>query len=395
MTPRRARLARYVALGGVAFAFFCVVMRFFRPREVSAARATKGPAAEVVYATGTIDLENRIQLRARSGGTVTKVVVREGEVVQAGQVLAVMENPRLTAQLRRTKSQLKVARHRAKRSTPASAAAGGQASALRAELAQARHELGSTENLVDSGSLAPIEASRARTKVELLNQRLRAAVSGIQSSHSDSVEMVEQFEADLSAIEAQHADLEIKAPFAGVVLQSLAKRGDLVAEAQAAFVFAESSEHIVTLAVDEAAISQVRARTATEAGSPATVTVYALDRRAYPGEVVEVAPEADRERRTFRVRVRLPGPHPELKTGMTAEANIVVRRHESTTLVPTEALDKDGVWTIQDGHAHKRTVSLGIKDLRFTEVLSGIRPGETVVVHAESPLSEGAWVRTR
>jgi multidrug efflux pump subunit AcrA (membrane-fusion protein) len=364
--------------------------RWLRPVDVKAAIAQTGPAAEIVYATGTIELDNRIPLRARAGGVVKEVFVREGATVKAGQVLARLENPKVEAHVRKLRSQARVAHSRA---TRAPRAATTNTRGLRAELEQAQAELEATSKLAEQGSIAPIEAARSRTRVEVLSSRLASTMSGAAGGRVDAKEAAEQAEADLSFAEAQYADLELRAPFDAVVLDAPLKIGDVMAEGQIALMIAKDAR-VVMLTVDETAMGRVQSRSGSVPGSRAKITVYALDRREISGEVIEVSPEVDRERRTFRAKVRLDGADPDLRSGMTAEANIVVREH-TATLVPTESIENGGIWVIQGGKVVRREVGVGIRDLLKTEIISGIHPGDQIVVNASAPLRSGARVRVR
>ncbi len=371
-----------------------VAARVLRPATAKAALAISGPAADIVYATGSIELDNRIHLRARTAGTVKDLLVREGETVRAGAVLARLESPRVTAKATKTQSLVATAKSKVRRA----GAGGSNTAAVRAEIAQAQAELASTRKLVEFGTLAPIEAERARLRLDVLNARLTSSLSSKGAASADAREAETQAEADSRAAEAEVADLEIRAPFDALVLESSAHVGDVIEGGYSAFTIARAGAYVVTLTVDEVAMGRVQARSGQTAGSPANVTVYALDRRVLTGEVIEVSPEVDRGNRTFRAKVRIEGDTRDLRSGMTAEANIVVRQHQAT-LVPSESVENNAVWVVTEpssvlgAKVVRRAVAVGIRDLLQTEIATGLRPGEQVVVSATSSLREGTRVR--
>ena len=77
---------------------------------------------------------------------------------------------------------------------------------------------------------------------------------------------------------------------------------------------------------------------------------------------------------------------------MSAEVNIIAREEAGVLLAPSEAEAEGSVWTVRDGRAHRRAVTLGIRDLLRVQILSGLEEGESAVVEGQDKLAEGARV---
>ena len=142
--------------------------------------------------------------------------------------------------------------------------------------------------------------------------------------------------------------------------------------------------------VDESDIGRVRAQ------MPATVRLYAFEGRVFPAHVARILPDSDRDRKSFEVDLELDEKVTGLLPGMSAEINIIVRKHEHALLLASDAVrDKGGshVWLIgSDGRLHRQAVKIGIRDLVSVEVLDGLSEGSVVALDEEELLSEGKRV---
>lgn len=381
--PSKKALSRYA----LVLASLSAALIFFWPARARVVAASTGPAAEIVYATGTVEKENRIQIKVKPGGTVTHVYAQEGQVVSAGQVLARLENAKVSSDAKSARLQLEIAKRRNKNV----GAGPSRASSLEMEKAQRDYE--NTKRLVASGTLAPNTLRDA----ELRLARVRAgynAASGSERKES-SADTVEQLEGVAKAAAQLESDLEIKAPFDGIVLQNLLKVGDFVAPGEPAIGFARNSEPIASVFVEEASVGRIVARQEDRPGSIGTVTVLALDRRTFQGEVIEIASEAERALRTFRVKVRFLENSPELRSGMSVEANLISKKHEGAVLVPTEALEQNTLWVLEGFRARQKSVKIGIRDYKLTEIESGIAPGAQIITRPEAALHDGMLIWPR
>jgi RND family efflux transporter MFP subunit len=196
----------------------------------------------------------------------------------------------------------------------------------------------------------------------------------------------------VQALEVQADEGAVLSPIAGIVLRREVELGELVAPNQALFEIADTSELHVELRVDEADIARL---VDGADGSVVALAFYALPGRAFSGRISTILPEPDRVRRTYTVKVRLDQPIPGLRVGMTAEANVIVSRHDDALLLPAEAIDGDHAWFAVDGRAVRRPVTLGIRDLTRVEVTSGAGEGDLAIVDAATRgLTSGSRIRT-
>jgi HlyD family secretion protein len=362
------------------------------PVPVVVTSVVRGTAVDAVYATGTVEAEERVVVRAKSAGSIAELVVREGARVQKGDLLARIDNPAVSFELRRGQAELHAASAHAGPSAPQLEALRAQRRSQEADLAMARQDLERVQKLVAGGALPQAELDYARTRVERLEASLAANQAQEQALRIDLSANRARMAASVQSLATRVSDTEVRAPLDGVVLARLVELGEVVMLNQPLFRVGDTSRLLLELAVDEADVARVRDGAL---GEPSRVAVrlYAFPGHAFGGRVYEVMPDANRERKSFLVKVRFDEPPEALRSGMTAEANIIARERPGVLLAPAEAEADGAFWIVTDGRARKRDAKIGIRDLVHLEVLDGLGEGDAVVVDGQAGLGEGRRVR--
>jgi HlyD family secretion protein len=379
-TRKRAILALLVVSAAAVLA-----ERAWSGRTVAVAVVERGTALEAVYGTGTIEAVNRVAIKARVPGPIARLLVREGERVAEGDLLAWIDSPTLRHEVIRGESDVAAARGRA---NPQLSALRASQHVLEAQLAQARLDLRRAVESAKLGTSAQQDLERAKLQIALL-QGQRAANRAQQDelavlSHSDA----QRAEAGLEAMRSRAGDAEARAPIAGVVLARYAELGEVVSVNQEVFRIGDIEHLQVEALVDEADVGRVRV------GMLATVRVAAFAERSIKATVRQISAEAIRERRGFRVDLQLVDSVEGLRPGMSAECNIILAQHEGALLVPTDAAHGDHAWVVgPDETLQRRAIKPGLRDIGRIELTQGVAAGELVVVGDERGLVEGQKVR--
>jgi len=308
------------------------------PVRVETAPPTRGPAIEAVYATGIVEPTVMVPVAPRSGGRLAAINVDEGAQVRRGQVLARIES----ADLDQTVQEM----------------------LAREQLARTQYER--TRDLVAQKFISPAELDRTRTEL----QAAQAAVRRAQAQRDYNL---------------------LVAPADGTVLRRDGELGQFVPAGQAVLTLACCAPLRVSAEVDEEDIARVAV------GQKVTMRTDALPKRLFDGEVAEVTPKGDPVSRSYRVRIRFSdapainaGP---LRTGMTMDANLIVSRREGALLVPNRALKSDAVWVVDQGRLRRREVRKGVTGTERTEIVSGLKDGEAVVLSPAGSLRDGQRAR--
>jgi RND family efflux transporter MFP subunit len=164
--------------------------------------------------------------------------------------------------------------------------------------------------------------------------------------------------------------------------------------------FATPQSPIMTLASGavEVHVTVEEARVGTVLpGLGVNLSVPAFPDVTFPAKVVAVAPTADARAHTFDAKIVPDTQDARLMPGMFAQVGVIAAQKSDAILVPKEAVVQQGnnpvVYVSDNGRASQRPVQLGITDDKMSEILSGLRAGEQVVVVGQNGLRDGAAIR--
>jgi multidrug efflux pump subunit AcrA (membrane-fusion protein) len=384
----RFLVAAVVVLGGAG----AIAAKRLQPIPVVVTPVVRGKAIDAVYATGTVEADDRVNVKAKTNGSIIEILAREGTAVKRGDILARIDNPVVAFDLKRGQADLSAASAQSGENAPQIAALRAQADAINADLATARAELGRTESLARSGSVAQAELDRARSRVTQLEGQLASNQAQQRALRIDLNANAARQAAAVQSLASRVSDTEVRSPLDGVVLAKSVEIGEVVAVNQTLFKVGDTRGLILEVSVDEADVARVHAPAEGVAASAAAVSLYAFPKEIFKGQVFDVLPDANRERKAFLVKVRLERSPAGLRSGMSAEVNIIARTEEGVLLAPSEAEAEGAAWLVKDGRAHRQQVVVGIRDLLRVQILSGLGEGDLLVVEGQDKIAEGARV---
>lgn len=384
---RRRRRTALLATATIAGAVF-VIHHMTRPASVTVTPVGRGAAVDAVYATGTVEAVDRVTVKARVAGAIITLNVQEGDRVKKGDVLAVVDARPLEAELARVEAEARAADAQAAAGAPQLAVLEAQGRALAAELATARDDRDRSVNLAATGSVPPVEVERATTRVAVLEAQLAASQSQRRALRIELTARAAGSNAAVRSTAARLADAEMRAPIDGVVLSRHVEPGEVVAVNQPLLRIGEVQRLILECQIDEADVAQV------SPGKRAAISLYAFPDKVFRGRVTEVLPDADRIKKSFLVKIAFDEPPAGLRSGMTAEVNVIVDERPNVLLAPVDAVDPTGAaWIIVDGRAQRRQVRTGVHDLSRVELVAGVEEGEQLVIAGGDALEQGRRVR--
>lgn len=381
----RLVLLAVVVVGGGAF----VARSRFRPVPVVATAVVRGKAVDAVYATGTVEAEERVQVKAKTSGSIAEVLVKAGQTVKKGDLLARIDNPAVSFELKRGKADYGAASAQASKDAPQITALRAERRAHEAELTTVQAEYARTKSLVDSGSVAPTDLERIAAKVAQVEAQIAANDAKQRALRIDLNAGAVRAAVAVDSLEARVADTEVRSPMDGVILAKNIEVGEVVTLNQTLFKIGDTKNLILEVSVDEADVGRVRDG---DKGSVAAVSLYAFNPKIFSGRVFDIGPDADRSRKSFLAKIRLDEPPPGLRSGMSAEVNIIADEHPGALLMPTEADSNGFVFRIEAGRVHKIPVKLGIRDLLRVEVREGLSEGDLLVVEGQDKIEDGKRV---
>jgi HlyD family secretion protein len=190
--------------------------------------------------------------------------------------------------------------------------------------------------------------------------------------------------------------LRVVAPFDGVVTRRYVEVGEPVAPGQPVIEIMDARRLYVSAPIDERDAGRLAP------GLPARVTIDTYPGEVWHGRVSRVAPmveEARDQNRTIDVEVELPfdPSRPQARPGMTADIQVILARRDSVLRVPTLALiEGRRVLRLERGRAVGRDVTTGLRNWDWTEIVSGLAPGDPVITSLDRPrLKAGVAVSVR
>lgn len=240
-----------------------------------------------------------------------------------------------------------------------------------------------------SARLSQAETGVAQAKRNLeREQRLFAKNASTRETVNAQKDALKMAQAALSEARTMLGYITIRAPFSGQVSAKPANAGDMATAGTPLLVLENTDALQAVAAVPEAQFQGVKPGDSL----PVRVPGANLDTT---GQVAEIAPTADAASRTALIKLDL-APNPALRPGQFVRV-IFPGASTKTLMVPTQALFPFGqmerIFVVTDDHAHLRLVRSGMQRDGMIEILSGLNPGEQVVVRGEKQLADGQPVR--
>ncbi|BAN25758.1 efflux RND transporter periplasmic adaptor subunit [Caballeronia insecticola] len=331
------------------------------PRPVVAVEAKTDAQGSTSSLPGQIQSRYSTPLSFRIGGKILERRVRLGDTVKTGQIVARLD--------------------------PADAEK--NSASARAQLDAAEHQLVYAKQQLDRDRAQAAENLIAPAQLEQTQNAYAAALAQRNQA---------QQQAGLAGDQLRYATLT--ADHAGVITAEQADTGQNVTSGQAVYTLAWSGDIDVTCDVPEAALA------AFAVGHEASVTLPALPARTFKARVRELSPAADTQSRTWRAKLTLEAPTPDVRLGMTANVAFAAVNGTNGTngaqtafTLPSTALFHDNghpaVWIVkQPGDALElRRVEVARYGERTVTIASGIAAGERVVWQGVHTVSAGEKVR--
>ena len=389
----------------IALVLLFIVYRIVRPTPpdyvyVSEA-VTRGDVIRKVSASGKVRALNTIKVGAEVSGQITKVYVDFNSPVQAGQVLAEIDPTRVRARVEQSEAQVAVARANLQQTAANVARA-------RAELEIQERDFDRQKALAERGFLSKAGLDIAQSKLNSARNALQVALAQTQSGGAQ----IRQGNAELSSATLDLKRTVIVAPASGVIINKLVEPGTTVAASfQTPNLFeiaADTTKMQVEASVDEADIGQIRE------GQMVSFTVDSYPDDVFKAKVRQVrqAPVEAQNVVSYLVIIDVDNVNGKLLPGMTANVEIITDVRKNVKRVPTNAMrfrprladrpkpaaDKSDSDPAKKGNPRpkvyllgddpyrpvRRVIRTGLQGEEYTEVVSGLKKGDKVLVRTKS-----------
>ncbi|MBP2654485.1 MAG: efflux transporter, family, subunit [Firmicutes bacterium] len=291
-------------------------------------------------------------ISSKVDGRIENLYVDEGDFVEAGTVIAVLDTSELAAQVAQ--------------------AEGTRYSAL-ATLEQAELDLKRSSILAAQGAVSQQTLDTARIKRDLAVGQLNTA------------------DGSLTQLRARLNSARVEVPRSGIVTKRYLQSGYYTKTGTAIVTVSDVTSLLVKATVGEAQLTQIAV------GSSAKVNVNALGGQQFSGVVTRISPVATLPARSFTAEITVANPDGRLKSGMFAKADVPGQVHKNALVVPEGALvlreDQQTVFVVTaDNKVQQKVLKLGYIGGGWAEVLEGVQEGESIVVAGHNKLKDGASI---
>jgi len=386
--PPAARRSLPVVVTVLALALvLAAVWWLMRPKapevRTAVAREVSAGAGErtVLNASGYVTTRREATVSSKVTGKVIDVLIEEGVQVEAGQVLARLDDTNVRGSLQLAQAQL--------------ASAKSSLEETRVHLLDAERDLQRQSTLLKGTVASQADFDRADTAAKALHARLA------QQQAAVTVE-----ERSVAIWQQQLDDTIIRAPFAGIVTSKNAQPGEMISPMSSGgftrtgictIVDLDSRE--IEIDVNESYINRV------SAGQAVDATLDAYPDWKIPGKVIAIIPTADRQKSTVRVRVGFDKLDPRILPQMAVKVAFRDTAVAATAapvrlvLIPKAAIrndgDRDYVFVIAAGRAERRAVTVASTQDAEATLSAGVAAGEKVAVDFPPGLADGANLKER
>lgn len=334
-----------------------------KPIAVVLAEVETGRVESTVANTraGTVKACRRARMSSPSGGQIAKMPVTEGDAVKRDQILLELWNDDLAAQIKLTHSEAKAATAQA------------QQACLVAD--NAEREAKRKQALSKKGMASDEDADRASTNA----LATRAACTAARAQADVS-------QARIDVATAQLERSRLRAPFSGTIAEINGELGEFVTPSPTgvqtlpAVDLVDNSCLFISAPIDEVDAPAVTP------GMDARISLDAFPGQTFPGIVQRIAPyvlEMEKQARTVEVETVFidPANFAHMLPGYSADSEIILAVRNDVTRIPSEAvLEGHRVLVYADsGVLVERTITPGLSNWRYTEVIDGLTPGERIV----------------
>ncbi|HYO82301.1 MAG TPA: efflux RND transporter periplasmic adaptor subunit [Bryobacteraceae bacterium] len=392
-------------------------------REVEVVRVAAPTVANsggtvILNATGYVIAAHKIQVASKVLGRVAWIGVDKGDRVREGQVIVRLEDDEYKAQLQQAQGRLASLEARLAELLAGSreeevARAQAEVQEAEASLTNAKIAYERAEPLVRDGVQAKqiLDDARARldreqARVNAVRKQFELVRIGPRKEQIASVRgQVDEAKGEVAFYQTQLSNTLIKAPTTGTILERAVEKGEFVTTS---FVgdrgakgyvasLADLNDLRVELDINQNDFAKLRR------DHKAVVTTDAYPDRKYEGVIDEIAPEANRQKATVQVKVKVLQPDEYLRPEMNASVSFVeaagerpeARAATPVVVVPPAAVRNNRVYLFVDGKTVVREIRTSGTTPLGLRVDSGLNGGEDLILNPPEDLKEGDRVRRR
>jgi len=347
---------------------------------VELATVKRGEISSIVSASTNLRALREVDVVSQTDGIARQLTAEEGDFVQAGAVLCVLDDTELQIRLQSALQKMAQARLQSEKAII-------QQEKTAVQIANQKEELARYQELFQNQLVSEREVALIRYRLAELEHDARVS----ESQSRELVHRVAELEAEQAQVSLEISRCHIQAPFGGYIVQRQVELGRTVRTMEPLFKLSAFSPLYADVFLSEAESRSVLS------GQAASIRLGADAGARAAGTVARISPVVDQSSGTVKVTVEQRQPEKGFKPGAFVMVGIETSRRADALLIPKRAvLDEDGdkyVYTVQNQLAHRSPVRLGVETGGQVEVRHGLQENQQVVVAGQGGLKEGSKIK--
>lgn len=327
---------------------------------------------ETVFASGQLVANDRYNLTAQSEGCIIALVVSEGQSVEAGQLVAEVDNAGADAGAQAAQEQLKIAQKNATEQSPAWKEAKLLLETTEQKMLQEKKQKERYESLYQARSVSGLEMENAQLAYETSRNNWLAAQERLKQIEQQADWTLANQQAQVVQLSKASQHNAVHAVSAGTVLRLMKKVGDYVRKGDVIAVMASNQKLVAQLNVDENSIKKIKV------GQRVHVQLNVDKGKVLEGLVQTIYPLYDEVTQSFLCDVSFEGPLDFQVVGTRLEANIDIASRKQVLLIPRSFLSYSNTVQLK-GEDNPREVAVGIRSTEWVEILSGLTEQDVLI----------------
>ena len=331
---------------------------------VNAQTVQKGTIDTTVTLTGKVQPEQEVYIVPRTPGTVISLSAHIGDTVTKDQVLFTLDQSDLENSYDQSMASLK--------------AAEANYRSVKEQHDKAVTDLARYQELYDNGAISASELEQAK---------LLASDNSLLAAQAQ----LEQAQAGFNAASDTINDMEVKSPISGIVTALSVEVGDTATSASPAVTIVNMDQVYINISVSENIINSI------QNGQHVTVNIPSATNDNLKGTIADLSLAADAATGKYAMKIYIDNPDHLLKSGMFAQVKLTTDSKSDVITVPTDAIVYHNgeyvAYVVENDKAIEKTVTTGMDNGQEIEVVSGLSPGDILIIEGQSYVNDGSTVK--
>ncbi|ENA1793713.1 efflux RND transporter periplasmic adaptor subunit [Flavobacterium psychrophilum] len=326
---------------------------------------------EMIFASGTLKADKEYNLMSQTEGYITKINFNEGDEVQTGTILAIINNPQSATNTNSSSKLLKIAKNNSTYKAPLLLQTKANLEVAKAKLQQDELQEARYKRLIEANATSKLEYENKIIATKTSKAALLSLAQQYQNLLIQANEQVIILNQQLENSQTIQDFNQVKALANGKIYKQKKQVGDYVRKGDIIAILANNKKIYANLNIDETNIAKIKLNQEIII----KLNVNALKR--YKAKVSEILPTFDEQSQSFIVKAIFTKPIDFAITGTQLEANILVSQCKNTLVIPRSYLGYGN--KVLNTNKKQINVQTGIISSNYVQILQGLKENQTIL----------------